>query len=780
MHTGDLHRSILSQGRTRLMPTLRALCALCVLIATVSVSHGADTLADRLLPRPHRLTRLSGSVRLTDNGAARACIARADAESAAIDLGIEELNAAIEASGGEPLAVVTPEEAARRRDGVVWVGTRAQAGSLRELLGGRVVEIPPEARVADGYVIECTRVPGRHIVACMGEDERGCYYGLQTLIQALDSDGRDVELPRIFVADRPTYRVRLVKVSGTKGDRAVAAEYAKLLPRYGINVYALQYHDERDGSWREPSEEFLRLVEAVGTTAVEGGVLEPALFVCPYFPPQIDVTEADDVEAYLDRFRHALEHGFRWVEVDFNDWGRWDELSEAERERFENAGAYMAHLTNIVHDRLREQFPDTGVILCPMIGWYHGEAKPEMTPLCREIPGDVLVYWTGPRVRSRHITQKQVRAWTEVTGRKPFLWDNTIYAHFQPYWVGYAFNPYRNVFPEDFHELLAGPGVHLNANAAPHYLPGMMTFADFLWNPDAYDPARSIRNALRLCWGEAAPEVAQSVQDRLVAIHRLLYEAGRGWVAFDREEALAMVDELEQAVERLAEVADDERLGNHLRGEMVASARSAVESFEPPHELTPRPPVTERPLSEGVVNPSAEELADGRPVGWSLYTGAGVVELTVSDDAHSGDRSVCVQATEWYHNPEHAVHGDRRWINVALVHGSELGGFDGSDAYDVAPASEYRFSFWLKGDAPEALVELQGWWRGFAPGSRHNLPCDLDVIVPTDEWTRYEGTFTTYFDTRKVALKIGLRGYADEGMRLGTLCVDDVMIEPVE
>ncbi|MEA3399718.1 MAG: beta-N-acetylglucosaminidase domain-containing protein [Armatimonadota bacterium] len=761
------------------MNALAGLSAL-VVLGLVPAAPEGESIADRLLPRPQRLEALGGELRIIDDGAPAACIVAPRPSARAIALGVRQLNDRLVELGGEALPVLSAEAAAGRADTIVWLGTRDDLSGLRRLLHGRSVSLPDATDVPDGYLLECIRVPGRHVVACVGQDERGCYYALQTLLQLLHRGWADVEMPRVRIADWPAFRLRLVKVSATRCDPDVVARYAELLQGWKINLFALQYHRESDGTWREPSARYRQVIERVGRTAREGGVLEPGLFVCPYFPPRLDATRPEDVQAYLQRLRWGLELGFRWVEVDFNDWARWDRLSDAERARFDDAGSYMAHLTNAVYEALRREFPRTGIIVCPMIGWYHGRAREGLATLCQSIPEDVLVYWTGPQVRSRHITGDQLREWTETTGRKPFLWDNTIYAHFQPYWVGYAFNAYQNAFPEELRELLAGPGIHLNATATPHYLPGIMTFADFMWNPDAYDPHRSIRNALRLCWGEDAPDAANEVQQHLIALRRHLYEAKRGWVRFNRRTAERMVDELERAVERLGEVAADPRLTQHLKSTMVAEARSDVVSFEPPDKLRPRPPVTPRPLADGVVNGSVEELADGSPVGWSLYRGAGGAELVVSDDAHSGRHSACLHATEWYHNPEHPMHGDRRWINVALIHGSEEGGMHGTDAYDVQPETTYRCSFYLKSDAPSVAVEFQGWSEGFAAGNRHLLRSKLSSITPTGRWQRYEATFTTWFDTRKFALKIGLQGYADEAMRLGRVWVDDVAIAPAD
>ena len=729
-----------------------------------------------LLPTPKRVTWLSGRLRIADAKKALACFVGPAAGAPAVAAGIAQVNERLEGIGGWRLRVTA---AADESEGIIWVGTRAHLPQLAKLLG-KEQKLPREMCVADGYVLRCEKVGDREAVLCIGHDERGCYYALQTLGQLLSANGQAVSLPWVEIVDWPTYRLRLVKVSATKDDPDVAVRLARLLPRYKLNVYGLQYHPEKGGTWRQPSERYRRVIEKVGEIAKQEAVLEPGLFLCPFFRPPIDLTKKEDVQLYIDRFRWGLGRGCKWIEIDFNDWGTWARLPDAEKALFDDAGDFMATVSNTVYKAIRKDFPDAGVIACTTPSYYRGSAKPELVRFCEAVPEDVLIYWTGPVTRSRRITREQILDWTKKTGRKPFLWDNTLYAHFQPFWVGYAFNPYFNRFPDDLPELLDGPGIHLNASARAYYLPGFLTFADYTWNPEAYNPRASIRNALELLWGRKAPDAAQAVQDRLVALHKWLYEAGKGWRRFDRAEADGLLAALDVATQRLADIAGDPTLAAELRADFVGRARQAIEKFEPPKKLQPRPQTIKRSLSKGCVNPSAEEIADGKPVGWSLYTGAGKAKLVVSAQAHSGKHSACLHATQWYHNPAHATHGDRKWINVALVHGSEGRGFDGRDAYDVEPGKGYRCSFWLKGDVPRVSVQFQGWSAGMGSSFRHPLESDLPEIHPTKDWKQVAATFHTGFDTRKLAVKLGILGYEDEGARLGRIWVDDIAIEPTD
>jgi len=764
------------------MHTMGTTPASCLLVLTALIAAGRVAAAGaerpRLLPTPQRVAWLDGRVRVADGPTPMACVLVAAGDAAPVATGVAQLGERLTALGGGPLPVVASPQA-KADAALLWVGTRAQLPQFSRLLGNAPA-VPEPARVPDGYLLRCVRAGGRDIVVCVGHDARGAYYGLCTLAQLLRADGRSISMPRVEIVDWPTYRIRLVKVSATKCDPDRALLLARVLPRYKINVYALQYHPERDGTWRKPSARYRRVLTETGKLSRQQGVLEAAMFLCPFFAPKLDLTKPEDTRLYIDRLRWGIRQGCSWIEIDFNDWGTWKRLPPAEQALYKGPADFEATLTNTVYKAIRAEFPKVGVILCSEPAYYRGPATPDLVAICKAIPDDILVYWTGPVTRSRRITRQQVLDWTAKTGRKPFLWDNTIYAHFQPHWVGYAFNPFSNQFPDDLHTLLDGPGMHLNANATAHYLPGMLTYADYLWNPAAYDPKASIRTALALLWGKQAPDAAQQVQDRLVALYKWLYAAQRGWEPFDKAQADRMLDDLQKAADALARVAADPALAADLKAHLVDPARAAARKPTPRREFKPHPKAIAKPLGKGLVNPSVEDAVKGKPVGWSLYTGAGSARMTVSPDAHSGKHSLCLHAARWYHNPAHPKHGDRKWINVALIHGSEQRGFEGWDAYDVEPGKSYRCTFWLKGDVPAARVIFQGWTVGMRAISRHELAREPLVVEPTAAWTQHTASFRAGPGTRKLALKFALMGYEAEGMRLGKLWVDDVAIEPAE
>ena len=256
----------------------------------------------------------------------------------------------------------------------------------------------------------------------------------------------------------------------------------------------------------------------------------------------------------------------------------------------------------------------------------------------------------------------------------------------------------------------------------------------------------------------------------------MLEEAAAGMAKYDPGAAEKAAESLARAVKRFGEVSANAAVTAAMEKAIVANARKAVREFEPPEALADAGTYVRKPLADGAVNGGAENVAEEKPVNWCLYSGGAKGKVTASTDAHGGKFSARLEVLKWYHNPEHAKHGDRKWLNIALVHGSDQNGYEGGDAYDVKPNQSYRCTFWMKGDVPRVTLVAQGWRMGFTSQRRVNLSTYPDEFEPTQEWRQYTVSITTGFAARKLALKFCVMGYEDAGARLGSLWVDDLEI----
>ena len=148
---------------------------------------------------------------------------------------------------------------------------------------------------------------------------------------------------------------------------------------------------------------------------------------------------------------------------------------------------------------VREKHPGFRMTYCPPFYWgpdarhpYPDSRKKYLRSL-RILPEEVGIFWTGARVKSYKKEPYMVEWFTELTGHKPYLFQNgTGPHHLLSYivdrtdWNGWH---YPGFFERDV------AGYLKNANT-PTECPQITTLADCLWNVKAYDKERSIRRGI--------------------------------------------------------------------------------------------------------------------------------------------------------------------------------------------------------------------------------------------------------------------------------------------
>ncbi len=276
---------------------LTALCTAAVGCAAQGIHTTSDTTRPILLPTPKSVVWLDGRVELDG------CIVNAAAGERAVQTGISQLQSAVSAGGGRLMRAAAKPGVSGT---VVWVGTRHELMGTHDLVGATLV-LPGEVCVPDGYVLRCARQGGRDVVICAGFDGRGCYYGLQTLIQLI-SFGRGVaSIPRVEITDWPTYRIRLLKTSLSVDSAANVSRWADLLPRYKMNVLAGQYHVTGDSpTWSSPGRKYLANTRTLAKGGRVSGTIDPMLYVCPMTKNRGSLLDPKTTQSYVDMFRERV------------------------------------------------------------------------------------------------------------------------------------------------------------------------------------------------------------------------------------------------------------------------------------------------------------------------------------------------------------------------------------------------------------------------------------------------------------------------------------------
>lgn len=224
----------------------------------------------------------------------------------------------------------------------------------------------------------------------------------------------------------------------------------------------------------------------------------------------VDYDSPEDLELVWQHYEWMLGLGVRWFNIQFDDISQGMDPSG------------QARLANTLLERLRKANPRAELILCPVYYWGTGQdasARPYLETLARELHGDVYVFWTGDGVVGR-ITRKAAESYRAVVGHRLFMWDNypvndgAPTLHLGPLMKrdadlcevadGYMSNPMHT---------------QNEANRIP-----LLTVADYAYNPWAYDPARSI--------GQAILHLSRTRSQ--AAVLRDLVELYPGMVLFDQ------------------------------------------------------------------------------------------------------------------------------------------------------------------------------------------------------------------------------------------------------
>lgn len=396
----------------------------------------------------------------------------------------------------DPMPVLPQPRRAERRPG---------AWPLADLVvtESTVADLP-----AEGYRLEVAE--GRAVVEASGP--HGFRHARATLDELADANGGLV--PGAVIEDAPALRRRGI-IEGFYGEPWSHEERLaalRLAGRVKLNSYVYApkddpWHRER---WRElyPTDALQRLVELAREGEAYGVDVVVALH------PAGSMVFADDAEHELlaAKATQLLDAGIPSVALLFDDVPMTP-TNDADRERFgdDGAGVGTAHAltaTRFMADVLRPRQADAELLVVATD--YAGTgASDYRTAFAAGLPDDTYVWWTGRDIVVGDITRADIDAAGEVFGDRLLLWDNFPVNDFDR---GRAFlGPLVGRTGDVEGSALHGAWTNPMVEFAPGCF-GMAAFADWAWNPAAYDPDRAARAALRIVAGTDAAALAPLVR----------------------------------------------------------------------------------------------------------------------------------------------------------------------------------------------------------------------------------------------------------------------------
>ena len=231
--------------------------------------------------------------------------------------------------------------------------------------------------------------------------------------------------------------------------------------------------------------------------------------------PGLDITYSSraDQRILISRLQEVTGMGCRWVGIFLDDIE--PKLANAsDRHNYRNLGEAHVSLLNNVYDELMKE--GTRLVFCPTYyaNDHLGEKAPEneyLKEIGAGLAGRVDVLWTGRKVVSREITKDDVTEFSLVIRRKPFLWDN------YPVNDYYGDRPRFNIGPfagrgPDILPRLAGYVCNPMNQPEASKIP-LLTLRDYLADPSAYSPQKSLIRAARRMFPRSPTESLELLLD---------------------------------------------------------------------------------------------------------------------------------------------------------------------------------------------------------------------------------------------------------------------------
>jgi hyaluronoglucosaminidase len=369
-----------------------------------------------------------------------------------------------------------------------------QSPRVEETLRRLGFRVPWRQLGDQGYALSISRGQRENLVLLTGLTDQGIFYGLQTLRQLFEP-GRPPTLPVVRLLDRPAFPERAFIYSHLSLEVMTGLlDHAKRLKfnvHWDLTPRGPQVVEGKGGLL--PPEERQQLIKRLLAADRERFILYVAMDGYAGFGNKTWYSD-EDLKLAQRYFEARYQLGVRAFEIGFDDLPiRTPGSGElAVRNQLRVVEAVRRQFAR-GHEPVRLYFcptPYAGVPGGRFVFSATKEASDYLARLKRELPRDLPVMWTGRGVFSPTITAAQARAYGGLIGRKPYIWDN------DPIHWANEVRPLSGRSP-DLYRATAGHLSNLvhGTKSLDDVKLIMITIADYLWNPEAYDPGKAMARA---------------------------------------------------------------------------------------------------------------------------------------------------------------------------------------------------------------------------------------------------------------------------------------------
>ncbi len=318
--------------------------------------------------------------------------------------------------------------------------------------------------------------------------DKGAFRAAHTLAKLIVKN----ELKEGTLTDYPLFKKRgyIEGFYGPTWEYNKRLSVMKLMASYGMNTFFYGpkddiYHREK---WRElyPEKELVQL-KNLFNVACENQfdfhwTLGPGL--------TYKYTSDEDFTLLINKFKSIYDIGVRNFGLLLDDIP-WNFQYEEDDKYFDSIVDAHIYLVNKTYSALKEIDSSINLTVCPT--YYSGNCNEYyITKFGCNIPADVDIFWTGAEICSRVLTVREANEFTYATNHRPLYWDNfpvNDCEMFQEMHLGALIGRDKDIY-KHCEGIISNVMEYAECSKIP-----LMTVADFLWNPLAYNPDESLKNA---------------------------------------------------------------------------------------------------------------------------------------------------------------------------------------------------------------------------------------------------------------------------------------------
>ena len=327
--------------------------------------------------------------------------------------------------------------------------------------------------------------------------EKGAFRGAHSLAKLIVKN----ELKEGTLVDYPLFKKRgyIEGFYGPTWENSKRISVLKLMSSYGMNTFYYApkddiYHREK---WRDlyPENELIQL-KNLFKLACEN-YLDFHWTIGPGLTYKY--TSEEDFTLLINKIRSVYDIGIRNFGLLLDDIP-WDFQYEDDKKAFDSVVDAHIYLVNKTYNALKDLDDSIKLTVCPT--QYSGNCNEYyITKFGCNIPADVDFFWTGAEICSRVLTVREADELTYATNHRPLYWDNypvNDCEMFQEMHLGALLGRDKELY-KHCEGIISNVMEFAECSKIP-----LMTVADFLWNPLAYNSDDSLKNAHKEILGSNA------------------------------------------------------------------------------------------------------------------------------------------------------------------------------------------------------------------------------------------------------------------------------------